>query len=186
MAIEKMVHTRFDTSDLTEWIIGKTGYDAKICLLQDDGLFVPLDKDYAQSLYPELGRDRPFKCEAECPGIIVFTKLSNTLISFITKYQFADEGLQHVTHAKCRMARTCSDLLDHPELRGDDKVYRYDNLHVVCVRTLSLICDFLHDKFPKEDKDAAPKSINSIDLQSSPDVFDCKFSASWIVSNDND
>ena len=183
MFIEEIVHTRFDTSDITEWIIGKTGYDDKIHMSQYDKRRTPLDIECVQSIYPEVCASTDYDYYIECPGIIVFTKLSDSITSFISKYQFSDKDLQCVMQSNCRTSLFKA-ALEHLEVHNDVNVYYYDGIYLVFVDTTSLIRDFLHDKYPKDDENAFN---DSFDLKFSPSSFgDCNFSASWIISNDND
>ena len=184
MAIEEMLHTRFDTSDLTKWIISKSGYDDKIHMSQYDGRRIPLDTECAQSIYPEVCAliNSGYEYWIDCPGIIMFTKLSDSITSFIAKYQFSDRGLQCVMQANCRTSLFKA-ALDHLEVHNDVNVYYHDGIYLVFVDTTSLIRDFLHDKYPKDDVNAFN---DSFDLKFSAHSFgDCDFSASWKISTIN-
>ena len=125
MFIEEIVHTRFDTSDITEWIIGKTGYDDKIHMSQYDKRRTPLDIECVQSIYPEVCASTDYDYYIECPGIIVFTKLSDSITSFISKYQFSDKDLQCVMQSNCRTSLFKA-ALEHLEVHNDVNVYYYD------------------------------------------------------------
>jgi hypothetical protein len=184
MFIEERVHTRFDTSDLTEWIIGKTG-DDKIHLSHYDKYRTRLDIGCIQSIYPEVctSTNSGYDYWIECPGIVVFTKLSDSITSFVSKYQFSDKGLQCVMQSNCIVSHF-KEVLDHLEVHNGVNVYYQDGIYLVFVDTTSLIRDFLHDKYPKDNANAFN---DQFDLKFSPHTFgDCIFSASWIVSNDND